>query len=252
MTVVWAGVLMLALLWPSHALSPLDGVPLDGRAEAMIIGLAVPILIWLQRPFLARPLVRVAVVALLLTKIADTAVLTQQGLCGRFSQQPSGPYSTEILTIPIDEPEGLLRSWDLRADAPACTAIIDRSYAQASAFPAWFVNITDFATGGKRAFALDVSGYARVTARGLFVIEVDRGMTVTGRVGAQAVASKDGAPMLAALEPGTHRLDLRATLTGEAWRFMPTWNGRDAFTATMLTTREPRSIDRAAGVFRAV
>ena len=156
MTIVWAGVLMLALLWPSHVLSPFDGAPLDGRLEALIVGLAVPVLIWLHPKFLARRLVRVAIAALLVIKIADAAVLTQQGLCGKFSQQTAGPYTTEVLTIPIDEPRGVLRSWDLRADmradAPACTAIVDRPYSEASAFPAWFVNITDFATGGTRAF----------------------------------------------------------------------------------------------------
>ena len=70
-----------------------------------------------------------------------------------FRRRP--PYATEVLTIPIDEPRGVLRSWDLRADwradAPACTAIVDRPYPEASAFPAWFVNITDFATGRPRA-----------------------------------------------------------------------------------------------------
>ncbi|HET9830473.1 MAG TPA: hypothetical protein VFP91_02135, partial [Vicinamibacterales bacterium] len=256
MTVLWAGVLLLAVLWPSHVLSPLDGVPLDGRMEALVIGLAIPMLVWLHRPFLGRPLVRAAIVALLLIKTADTALLTQQGLCGRFSQLPSGPYSTEVLTIPVDEPQGVLRSWDVRAgmwaDAPKCTAIVDRSYSEASAFPAWFVNITDFASTGPRALAFELSGYARVNERGLFVLDVDRGMTVSGRIGSNEVSSHDGTPMLAALDAGTHRLDLRATMTGEAWRLVPTWNGQDAFKTITLTTDEPRGIDRAAGLFRAV
>ena len=256
MTFVWAGVLMLALLWPSRVLSPLDGVPLDGRLEALLLGLAVPILIWLHREFLGKPLVRVAVAALLVLKIADSALLTQQGLCGKFSQQMPGSYTTEVLTIPIDEPRGVLRSWDgradMRADAPACTAIVDRPYADASEFPAWFVNITDFATAGRRAFTFDVGGYARVDERGLFVIDVDRGMTVTGTIDAQPVASTGGRPMLAALEAGSHRLDLHATMTGEAWRFVPTWNGRNAFDAVALTAAEPHRVDRAAGAVRAV
>jgi hypothetical protein len=254
--IVWAAVLMLALLWPSRALSPLDGVPLDGRLEALVVGVAVPVLIWLHRSYLSKLLVRAAIVALLLVKIADAAVLTQQGLCGKFSQQPPGPYATQVLTIPVNEPQGVLRSWDvrvdMRADAPVCTAIVDGPYQDASAFPAWFVNITDFATAGRRAFTFDVSGYARVSERGLFAIALDRGMNVTGRIGTNPVASTGGTPMLAALEPGTHRLELHATMTGEAWRFVPTWNGSDAFDAVALTTREPRGIDRAAAVFRDV
>jgi hypothetical protein len=256
MTIVWAGALMAALLWPSRVLSPLDGIPLDGRVEAIVIGLAVPVLIWLHRGFLAKPAVRLIVVALLLIKIADNALLTQQGLCANVSAIPPGPYSTEVLTIPIEEPNGVLRSWDMRADmrseTPACTAIVDRPYEQASAFPAWFVNITDFASEGKRAFTMALSGYVRVSERGLFVLDVDRGMQVGGRIGSQDVASMAGTPMLAALEPGTHRIELRARMSGEAWRLVPTWNGRSAFAATTMTVHEPRRADALAGVFRAV
>jgi len=256
MTIVWAGVLMTALLWPSHVLSPLDGMPLDGPVEAVVIGLAVPVLVWLHGRFLTKRAVRFIVVALLLIKIADSTLLTQQGLCARFSALPPGPYSTEVLTIPIDEPQGVLRSWDVRADMraemPSCTAIVDRPYSMASAFPAWFVNITDFASQGKRAFTMALSGYVRVSERGLFVVDVDRGMEVSGRIGSQDVASAVGAPMLAALDPGTHRMDLRAKMTGEAWRLVPTWNGRNAFSATTMTAFDPRRSDALAGVFRAV
>ena len=255
MTIVWAGMLMTALLWPSHVLSPLDGMPLNGQVEAIVIGLAVPVLIWLHRGFLAKPAVRLMVVLLLLIKIADSSLLTQQGLCANVSILPAGSYRTEVLTIPIDEPQGALRSWDARADMrakSACTAIVDRPYLEASAFPAWFVNITDFASGGKRAFMMALSGYVRVKERGLFVIDVDRGMDVAGRIGSQDVASAGGRPMLAALDPGTHRIDLRATMTGEAWRLMPTWNGRNAFAATTLTAHEPRRADALAGVVRVI
>jgi hypothetical protein len=256
MTILWTCLLMAAVLWPSHVLSPLAGMPLDRPAEAIVIGLAVPVLVWLHPRFLAKRAVRLIVVALLLVKIADNALLTQQGLCAAVSVLPPGPYRTEVLTIPIDEPRGVLRSWDVRADmraeTPSCTAIVDRPYLQASAFPAWFVNITDFASGGKRAFTMALSGYVRVRERGLFVVDVDRGMNVDGRIGSQDVASRAGAPMLATLNPGTHRIDLRASMTGEAWRFVPTWNGRSAFSATTMTSYEPRGIDALAGVFGAV
>jgi len=253
-TAVWTCVLMLALLWPSHTLSLFHGAPLDGRLEAVVIGLAVPVLVWLHGRFLGKTLVRVAVLALLVIKVADAALLTPQGLCARFSTP--APYSTNVLTIPIDEPHGALRSWDVRADwrsdAPACTAIVDRPYFEASAFPAWFLNITDFVESQPRVLTLDVTGYSRVAERGLFVIDVERGMTVTGRIGSQDVASADGRPMLAALQPGTNRIDLHAELTGDHWHLVPTLNGRDAFSATVFTTREPRAIDRAAGAFSVV
>ena len=56
---------------------------------------------------------RVAIGSLLALKIAGLA-LTPQGLCARFST--SAPFVGETHTIPIDEPEGWLRSWDVRAD----------------------------------------------------------------------------------------------------------------------------------------
>ena len=256
MTIFWTGVLMAALLWPSRVLSPLDGMPLDGPVEAIAIGLAVPVLIWLHRGFLAKPFVRLIVVALLLIKLADSSLLTQQGWCANVSALPAGSYNTQVLTIPIDEPHGALRSWDVRADmraeVPACTAIVDRPYLEASAFPAWFVNITDFASGGKRAFTMALSGYVRVNERGLFVIDVGRGMDVAGRVGTVDVTSIGGRPMLAALDPGTHRIDLHTTMTGEDWRLVPTWNGRNAFSATTMTANAPRRADALAPVFRAI
>ena len=251
-TAVWLVVFWIALLWPSHALSWAGGAPLDSRAAALLIGVLVPALCLVQPGFLRRTLVRAGAIALVLVKVAGSLLLSQQGLCATFSTQ--APYATNVLTIPIDEARGLLRSWDVRADwrasMPRCTAIVDRPYASSSAFPAWFVNITDFATGGKRDLAMDVSGYARVNARGLFVVEVDRDMTVTGRIGSQDVSSADGRPMLATLDAGTHRIDLHAGLTGEHWRLVPTWNGQDAFAATALTASEPKALDRVAGLFR--
>jgi hypothetical protein len=251
MTLLWSVLAIVATLWPSRTLSMFDGAPLDGRIEAILVGLAVPVLCWLHGRFLANILTRIAIVALLVVKIAGAALLTQQGLCAKFST--AAPYATTVLTIPIEEPHGALRSWDIRgnmrAESPRCTAIVDRPYAEASTFPAWFVNITDFSTQGKRQIAMDVTAYARVAERGLFVIETGDDMTVSGHIGSQAVASASGRPMLALLDAGTHPIELHATLTGDRWRLVPTWNGRDAFTAATLTTAEPRAVDRGAAAF---
>ena len=137
-------------------------------------------------------------------KIGSTLLLTQQGLCARFST--AAPFRTEVLTIPIDEPRGYLRSWDVRGDwraeVPACTAIVDRPYATASAFPAWFVNIVDFGGAGPRAVTLDLTGYARVSESGQFSIELDRDMTATGRIGSAPVSSAGGQTISAPLDPG--------------------------------------------------
>jgi hypothetical protein len=254
--VLWSALVLLALLWPGRALSMFDGLPLSGQAEAIAIGVAVPLL-WLLRPeFLDTPLARAAVVALLVLKIGGSLILTQQGLCARF--HTAAPFHNRVLTIPIDEPRGVLRSWDVRADwradEPACTAIIDRPYATWSAFPVWFVNFTDFLDypdrvgvrldESTRRLSLDVTGAMVVADAGRLTVGLDRGMTLTGRIDSTEVASADGAEVDIALSPGVHALDLRFDMTGDRWRFVPMWNGRSAFRAATLTIDAPGAADR--------
>ena len=43
---LWAAITMVALVWPGKLSGPLDGAPLQGLAEAVLIGFLVPILIW--------------------------------------------------------------------------------------------------------------------------------------------------------------------------------------------------------------
>jgi hypothetical protein len=249
---LWTGVLALALLWPSRTLSWFGGMPLDGRVEALLVGLIVPALWWVHGRFLERRAVRAAILAVLVLKVAGSMLLTQQGLCARFSTSSTpGPYHTEVLTIPIDEPAGVLRSWDIRAGwreaSPSCTAVIDRPYDVASAFPAWFLNITDFASGGRRDVTMEVRGYARVNGHGRLAIELGPDMVTTGTIGSQTVSSPGGEPVAAVLDAGVHRVDLQVKLTGDRWRLVPTWNDRDAFGAILMTAAEPRVFDRVAG-----
>jgi hypothetical protein len=251
---VWAVVLAAAVLWPSRSLIWLGGVPLDGRAEAIIAGLVLPALCWLHGRFLDRRAVRATIVALLVLRAGASIAMTQHGLCARFtSPEAPAPFQATVLTIPIDEPLGVLRSWDVRAGwrdaSPSCTAIVDRPYASASAFPAWFLNITDMASGTRRGLRMDVNGYVRVKERGRFLIDLDRDMAVDGAIGSTRVTSTQGEPLAAALEAGTHRIDLRVRTTGDRWRFVPTWNDQSAFDATLLTVAEPRALDGAAATF---
>ena len=253
MTAVWTIALLAAVWWPSHTLAALHGAPLDTRAGALVLGLAVPVLLWIHRRYLDRRAVRAAIVALVIVKVADVTLLTQQGLCAKSTTD--APFSTTVLTIPIDEPAGVLRSWDVRADwrssKPACTAIVDRPYAGTSAFPAWFDNLlTDLDGSGRRRVAMDITGYARVPARGLFVLETGGQMTVSGSIGGQKISSTDGRPMLAVLDAGTQPVALHAQFTGiNNWQLVPTLDGRDFFGAATVTTAPPRAIDRAAGAF---
>jgi hypothetical protein len=252
---LWSAALAVAVLWPGRALSMLDGVPLDGVAEAIAFGVAVPLLWVLHRRYLDASSVRIAIASLLVIKVAGSLLLTQEGLCARFST--AAPYRTEVQTIPIDEPRGLLRSWDLRADwraeTPSCTAIVDRPYSDWSAFPAWFVNITDFVPREDRArrgesaprhFQMDVTGVVTVAGSGRFSIDLGRDMTLDGTIGDAHVSSTDGAPVETPLEAGPHALALRIQMTGDRWRFAPLWNGQSAFAAAMLRVERSRSADR--------
>jgi hypothetical protein len=246
----------VALLWPGRVLHAFDGLPLDGLLKATVIGVGFPLL-WLLAPrFLHARWVRLAIVLLLGLKAAGSLLLTQQGLCARFSTVP--PFSTRVLTIPIDEPKGVLRSWDVRADwradAPVCTAIVDRPYETWTAFPAWFVNFTDFVdlpdrvgvrtADSTRRFTLDVTGAVTVPAAGRFSIDLGRDMTLAGRVDSTNVESSGGAALSVPLEPGVHDVQLRLSMTGSNWKFIPQWDGRSAFQAATLTVSRPRPPDR--------
>ena len=235
----------VALLWPAHILGPFDGAPLAGRLEAVAIGVAVPAFWCLNRRFLCRRWVRIAVVALLVVKAAGTLLVTQQGLCARF--WTSAPFRGVSNSIPIDEPGGSLRSWDIRADwraaTPRCTAILDRPYRSAFEFPVWFLNLVDVIRPGRKDLAVDLTGYLSVGAAGTFTVGSGRDMTVAGQVGDVRVASAQGDPIVVPLSGGTHAVNMRIVLGGERWRFVPLWNGRDAWTSSRLTMSMPSRWD---------
>jgi hypothetical protein len=168
-------------------------------------------------------------------------LVAADGLCARFAT--SAPFEPEIQTIPISEPLGFLRSWDVRADwradAPACTAVLDRPYESASAFPAWFLNMLDFARPGRRDLTLAISGFVTTGEPGTLAVDLGDDMRVTGRVGAAEVSTSDGRTLRIPLGAGSHPLDLHVAFSGERWKFVPTWNGRSAWSDRLLTITAP-------------
>jgi hypothetical protein len=247
-TIVWSFLLLASVLWPGRVLSPLDGVPLSGRLEAILIGVLLPALWWLDRRFLTRPAVRAAILVLLSLKLIAWFALPQHGLCARFST--TAPFTGISSVIPINEPTGSLRSWDLRADwhsaAPRCTAIFDRPYRSAAEFPVWFLNLLDAIRPGRNDLALDVTGYIRVNDSGWFALETGPDMTIAARIGETRVMPQPGNPVVVPLAPGTHPIEIHASLGGERWQFVPLWNGRDGWEATYLTTSPASTLDRIA------
>jgi hypothetical protein len=236
-TALWFGALAVALLWPAHALGAFDGAPLNGIAEAVIVGVVVPALVWFHGAFLRRTWARAAIIGLILVRAA-TIFLPQQGFCARMAT--SVPLSGEVLTIPIVEPRGFLRSWDVRADVwsetPQCTAILDRALLTGDDFPAWFVNILDFVQPGRRTLNLTIDGYVDAASHGELVLETGADMNVSGLIDDEEVHATNGAPIRATLAPGSHHLRLQSTLAGERWRFVPLFNGRDVFAWPTITS----------------
>lgn len=165
MTAAWAVLAVVAVLWPSRFIGPLDGAPLDGYADALVIGLLLPSLWWLSRDRFRSTWCRAAIVMLLLWKATTGVVAQQQGLC--MVAQAGAPLAGTAMTMRINEPGGFLRSWDLRADLwsdqPRCTAIVTRPLPGLQDFPAWFVNITDQMVG-RRDFSVRFSGFVNTAA----------------------------------------------------------------------------------------
>jgi hypothetical protein len=251
MSALWPVLAVVALAWPSRVLGMLDGWPLNGRAEALLIGLAVPALLWFDRRPLAHPLLRTTIIALLAVKLV-AVTLTPQGLCARFST--TAPFIGETHTIPVVEPQGWLRSWDVRADwraeSPQCTAILDRSYASTREFPAWFVNLVNAIRPDRADVSMALSGYVRVSDSGTFVLPIGEGMQVSAAIDGAPVASEQGA-ITASLAPGAHAIQVNASLRGDRWQLLPTWNGQDAWSAASFTRSEPGALDRVAFLFGA-
>src|SRR5687768_6988700 len=233
----WSALTAIALLWPGRALGAIDGLPLNGGVEAIMVGLVLPVLWWFDRRALQQRWLHALVLALLIVKSAGL-LLSPQGLCARF--HTTAPLIGETHTIPIEEPGGWLRSWDVRADwraeTPRCTAIVDRPYRSSAEFPAWFLNLLDPVRPGRQDLTLDLTGQVRVGENGVLTLPVGDDMRLQGSIGTTAVGADGGQSIAVPLEAGSHPLDVRITLTGERWRLDPLWNDRDAWTAVTFTT----------------
>ena len=179
------------------------------------------------------------IVALLAWKALTAPLAAQQGLC--LSSSEGRPLDGINQGIPIVEPHGALRSWDIRADwrdaAPRCTAIATRPMARQREFPAWFLNVTSQLSGSKDVL-LTASGFVTTTtARTLAVATESAGTAV--RVDGQAIS---GTQVIA---PGTHEIHIAMTLSGDTWRFEPTLDGEPIWSAALVTATPPGALDRA-------
>ena len=134
---MWGLLAVVALLWPARTVGLLDGLPLERTiANAVLLGIVLPTLLWFHPRFLRAPLARAAVLALLAWKAFGAATITPDGWCVRF--EPQRPLVKDAASI-------VPHSWDVRADwlsdQPACSAIVRRPYKGLGEFPVWFFNL---------------------------------------------------------------------------------------------------------------
>jgi hypothetical protein len=231
-----------ALLWPDHISSALDGAPLDGVVEALLVGGIVPALCWFYPRFLSTTRARACIAALVAWRIASALLFVQDGWCVQFV--PSRPFAKDAGRAP--------HAWDFRADwrsfDPACSAIMTRSYRSYAEFPAWFFNLpppneswpapADIPPGATTA--MHVRGYLTTPSPGMLDFE--------GAPGVAGGVSVDGRNIQwpVRIEPGTHQVSIDVVLTYTAWAVVSKWNGRDLWSSGVAATlRRPSALDLA-------
>jgi hypothetical protein len=232
-------------------LSSVDGIPFDRPLEALLVGLLIPALAWLAPSFVETVLARALIVLLLACKLAGAAVLTQGGLCAQFRLDAplSGaipkPSEGAAQSIPVEEPYGIMRSWDARADwrhaDATCSAIVGRSYPSQADFPAWFLNVIRNVDPPRTDVTMRLSGFIKASQPG--TMRLSTGATrVAGTVGDVGASSREGQASFV-LPAGIHRVDLSLPLRGNAWRLVGAWNDRDLWTSVLTTIQRPSSLD---------
>lgn len=247
---LWATITMVALVWPGGLSGPLDGAPLQGLAEAVLIGLVVPALIWFYRAFLGRAIVRVVVLALLLVKLAATLTLPQEGWCLTF----------EPPRAMVRDSTGKPHAWDLRADwladDPACSAIMTRSYHDIFEVPAWFYNLPppdDAVTRagfepGEIPVRVRGAGYLSVRRPGELSLSTAPAMNVSASIDGRPIELKEPGVHAIGLEPGVHALQFEGSLLGKQWLIVPSWDGINmgSIFFPLSTMTPPSRFDRVA------
>jgi hypothetical protein len=235
--------LLIAIWWPSRLTGVLDGAPFDTAADALVLGLLLPLLLWLSPAAFRGRRVHVVVLALLAWKAFSYGALVQDGWCTRL--EPSRPY--------VRDGTGAPKGWDARTDwlasNPRCTAIATGPYLTTEDFPVWFFNLPS-ATFGTPPSPEDVPPQAvtRLTMRGTFVAPTPGALRVWASPNVVAEISIDGQPGNAAgteLAAGAHDVLITATLTGTGWTLAPLWNDADLFAELPATIAPPSALDRA-------
>src|ERR1043166_6778611 len=180
---MWGLLAVVSLLWPARTSGLLDGLPLESSvANAVLVGVVFPSLLWFHPRFLRARAVRVAILALLVWKAIGAAALTTDGWCVRF--EPQRPWVR-------DATSNVPHSWDVRADwrsdQPACSAVMRRAYKGLGEFPVWFFNLPPTKDSGPgeedrppaARTGMIVSGFVDVSREGVLQLDFTRDMNAT-------------------------------------------------------------------------
>ena len=244
---IWGLAATAALLWPSRISGPFDGVPLDGTAEAILVGAVFPALVWLHPRFLATRLARACIMALLGWKALTMVAFVQDGWCVRFAP------AAQI----VKDSTGAPHSWDVRADwraaDPTCSAIMTRPYDEFSRFPAWFFNLPPPSESWPSATErppgaitpMTASGFIHARQPGVLQIVTGPDVAATVSVAGRSVSPDQQRRSAIRVEAGVQKILVETTLTGDRWQLVPLWNGADLWSAQMATVQRPSGFDLA-------
>ena len=243
---LWGGAAIVALLWPGHLDGPLDGLPLDRVAEAILLGLTLPLLWWLQPNYLRSRIVRILIVALLIAKAASMT-LARDGWCVQFdTPRPIVSNAT-----------GRIHTWDVRADwrspDPQCSAILARPYREFKEFPAWFFNLPPIDNNPPTAedrppyavLDMTVSGYLFADDPGELILETGETMETQVVIDGTTIDPAERSRHQVSVDRGRHFVQIKSHLAGNRWAFVPLWNGTPIGSSgfASATTSVPSRVD---------
>ncbi|HKU79534.1 MAG TPA: glycosyltransferase family 39 protein [Rhodanobacteraceae bacterium] len=233
---------LVAAWWPSRITGLLDGAPFDNAPDAIVLGLLLPVLLWLAPAAFRTRRAQVVVLVLLAWKAFSSSALVQDGWCVRV--EPSRPYVRDGIGAP--------KAWDVRTDwlaaDPRCSAIATRPYLTDEAFPVWFFNLPSATGDGPSredlppaaVTRLEMTASVRVHSPGTLRVRTSSNVAASLIVDGRAQSSS-GVEVAA----GPHDLVINATLTGEGWSLAPLWNDADLFATLPSTISRPSALDRS-------
>lgn len=244
-TAIWAGLALVALLWPSPLAGPYDGAPLDFALEASMAA-AIVFAVWLRPQLIGARFSKALIVALLGWNLVASATASMDGWCLQF-----------VSPIPLFRDTGRVpHSWDMRADwrtpSPRCSAILRRDYNTLEEFPVWFYNLPPVDEGSPAqksdrpplvTLGFNAGGYVDAPAAGTLRFETGEDVRLRLRVDdrdysfAQAIAG-------VAVPAGVHRVSIDGELQRSHWSLRALWDNRNLWKAVTATTTPPTTLDR--------